>query len=114
MQDVGEQHNSCSALDRRLRRERVDRLCELNVIEQAANVCQTTIVQDAWGRGQALAIHGWIYGLAGRAASATWAYPRATIDGIDATYHTALASLGPGSGEPVTCGAARRRPGLSL
>ncbi len=40
-----------------------NRLCELNVIEQVANVCQTTIVQDAWERGQALAVHGWIYGL---------------------------------------------------
>ncbi|MCE5234061.1 MAG: carbonate dehydratase [Mizugakiibacter sp.] len=40
------------------------RLCELNVVEQAANVCQTTIVQDAWGRGQKLAVHGWCYGLA--------------------------------------------------
>ena len=40
-----------------------DRLCELNVIEQVANVCQTTIVQDAWEHGQALAVHGWIYGL---------------------------------------------------
>ena len=43
--------------------DRVDRLCELNVIEQVANVCQTTVVQDAWGRGQALAVHGWVYGL---------------------------------------------------
>jgi len=42
---------------------RVNRLCELNVLEQAANVCETTIVQDAWARGQALAVHGWIYGL---------------------------------------------------
>ena len=41
----------------------VDRLCELNVIEQVANVCQTTIATDAWGRGQPLAVHGWIYGL---------------------------------------------------
>jgi carbonic anhydrase len=40
-----------------------DRLCELNVIEQAANVCHTTIVRDAWERGQELAVHGWIYGL---------------------------------------------------
>lgn len=40
-----------------------DRLCELNVIEQAANVCHTTIVRDAWERGQQLAIHGWIYGI---------------------------------------------------
>lgn len=42
---------------------RQDRLCELNVLEQVANVCQTTIVQDAWERGQQLTIHSWIYGL---------------------------------------------------
>jgi carbonic anhydrase len=42
---------------------RIDRLCELNVIEQVANVCQTTIVRDAWDRGQALTVHGWVYGL---------------------------------------------------
>ena len=39
------------------------RLCELNVIEQAVNVCQTTVVQDAWERGQPLSVHGWVYGL---------------------------------------------------
>ena len=44
-------------------RERADRLCELNVIEQVANVCQTTVVQDAWRRGQKLGVHGWIYGV---------------------------------------------------
>jgi carbonic anhydrase len=43
--------------------ERVDRLCELNVIEQVVNLCLTTIVQDAWSRGQELAVHSWIYGL---------------------------------------------------
>ena len=41
----------------------VDRLCELNVIEQVSNVCQTSIVADAWERGQELCLHGWIYGL---------------------------------------------------
>jgi carbonic anhydrase len=40
-----------------------DRLCELNVIEQVANVCHTTIARDAWERGQELTVHGWIYGL---------------------------------------------------
>ncbi|MEL1264596.1 carbonate dehydratase [Pseudoxanthomonas putridarboris] len=39
------------------------RLCELNVIEQVFNVCQTTVVQDAWARGQPLAVHGWVYSL---------------------------------------------------
>lgn len=43
---------------------RENRLCELNVAAQVANVCHTTIVQDAWRRGQALSVHGWIYELA--------------------------------------------------
>ena len=43
--------------------QRTDRLCELNVIEQVANVCQTSIVLDAWERRQPLSVHGWIYGL---------------------------------------------------
>ena len=42
---------------------RVNRLCELNVIEQVRNVSQTTVVQDAWRRGQKLSVHGWIYSL---------------------------------------------------
>ncbi|HSW84840.1 MAG TPA: carbonate dehydratase [Usitatibacter sp.] len=41
----------------------IDKLCELNVVEQVANVCQTTIVRDAWERGQELNVHGWVYGL---------------------------------------------------
>ena len=44
--------------------ERHRRLCELNVIEQVTNVSQTTVVQEAWARGQQLAIHGWIYDVA--------------------------------------------------
>ncbi len=40
---------------------RADRLCELNVIQQVANICHTTVVQDAWRRDQELAVHGWIY-----------------------------------------------------
>ena len=43
--------------------EASNRLCELNVIEQVTNVCHTTIVRDAWERGQELTVHGWIYGL---------------------------------------------------
>ena len=42
---------------------RLDRMCELNVHQQVANICATTIVQDAWRRGQSLAVHGWIYNL---------------------------------------------------
>ena len=42
---------------------RLNRLCELNVIEQVLNVSRTTVVQNAWSRGQELAVHGWIYGI---------------------------------------------------
>lgn len=42
---------------------RFDRLCELNVLEQVRNVCRTSVIQDAWGRGQIVTVHGWIYGL---------------------------------------------------
>src|SRR4051794_14227633 len=48
------------------------RLCELNVIEQAVTVCQTTVVREAWQRGQDLTVHAWVYGL-GDGCSATWA-----------------------------------------
>ncbi len=62
VQDVYHQHRP--RLDRiRDETKRSDRLCELNVIEQVVHVCQTTIVQDAWLRGQELGVHGWIYGL---------------------------------------------------
>jgi carbonic anhydrase len=61
IQDVREKHNS--RLEKVSHAEALNRLCELNVIEQVANVCQTTIARDAWDRGQELSIHGWIYGL---------------------------------------------------
>jgi len=43
--------------------KRSERLVELNVVEQVSNVCATTIVQDAWDRGQELTVHGWVYGI---------------------------------------------------
>ncbi|WP_207063893.1 carbonate dehydratase [Motiliproteus sp. SC1-56] len=42
---------------------KVDRMCELNVVEQVANVCHTTIVQNAWKAGQPLSVHGWVYSI---------------------------------------------------
>ena len=62
VQDVHAKHDSTVAKEPDLA-HRIDRLCELNVIEQVANVCLTTIVRDAWDRGQELAVHGWVYGL---------------------------------------------------
>ena len=62
VQDVRLKHETClSALSDEA--GRYDLLCELNVIEQVMNVCQTTIVEDAWHRNQELAVHGWIYRL---------------------------------------------------
>ena len=61
VQDVRNRHQPW--LDTVPEERRVDALCELNVIEQARNACQTTIVQDAWARGQELVVHGWFYGL---------------------------------------------------
>jgi carbonic anhydrase len=43
--------------------QRLKALCELNVLEQSLNVCETTVVQDAWARGQTVVVHGWVYGL---------------------------------------------------
>ena len=62
VQDVAEKHRACvHAAGGEQTRTNV--LCELNVIEQVAHVCQTTIARDAWERGQPLTVHGWIYGL---------------------------------------------------
>ena len=62
VEDVRQKHRShLAGVEDRARA--ADRLCELNVIEQVLNVCETTIVRDAWERGQELSVHGWIYGL---------------------------------------------------
>jgi carbonic anhydrase len=62
VQDVSDRHKAClQALAGE--QDRIHLLCELNVIEQVNNVCQTTIVREAWERGQTLSVHGWIYGL---------------------------------------------------
>lgn len=63
VQDVRRKHEKRLECVKGDGQERCDRLCELNVIEQVGNVCRTTIVRDAWARGQELAVHGWIYGL---------------------------------------------------
>lgn len=62
VQDVHEKHGAYLG---RLPGEAtaLDRLCELNVLEQVRNVCQTSIVREAWARGQSLAVHGWVYGV---------------------------------------------------
>ncbi|MFG6467696.1 carbonate dehydratase [Roseateles sp. BYS87W] len=86
VQDVRHMHSDWLATVAESRR--VDALCELNVLEQARNACHTTVVQDAWARGQEVVVHGWVYGLhnglledlsitAGSAAEVDPAYRRA-------------------------------------
>lgn len=62
VQDVVRQHEP-ALMEIEDEKLRLDRLCELNVVEQVRNVARTTIVQSAWQRGQELVVHGWIYGL---------------------------------------------------
>ncbi|MBI3285112.1 MAG: carbonate dehydratase [Burkholderiales bacterium] len=62
VQDVHQKHERYLGETLPLR-QRSERLCELNVIEQVVNLCQTTIIQDAWERGQQVTVHGWVYGL---------------------------------------------------
>ena len=70
----------------------VDRLCELNVIEQARHVCETTIVQDAWARGMPVTVHGWIYGLSdGRLRQL--GFTAAHAGDVDPAYRASLLSV---------------------
>jgi carbonic anhydrase len=72
---------------------RLGLLCDLNVIEQVVNVAQTTVVQDAWARGQALTLHGWVYGLSDGLLQDL----RMTVDGpadLERAYREALDLVG--------------------
>ena len=92
VQDVRQKHETrLLAVDDGV--QRADRLCELNVIEQSANVCQTTIVQDAWERGQDLTVHGWVYGLRDGLVR-DLAFSASTSDEVSERYAAALSGLG--------------------
>ena len=91
VQDVKNKHEGCLHV---LSDEtaRSSRLCELNVIEQASNVCQTTVVQDAWARGQPLTVHGLVYGLRdGLLRDLHMTASRA--EDVTTAYQSALASI---------------------
>jgi carbonic anhydrase len=90
VQDVRNRH--AAWLDTVPRTERVNALCELNVVEQALNVCQTTIVQDAWQRGQELVVHGWVYGLHNGLLQ-DLAMTVSRLDDAGVAYETALAAV---------------------
>ena len=90
VQDVHAKH--LARIDALPAAERVDRLCELNVIEQVLNVAHTMVVQDAWQRGQDLTVHGWIYGLRdGMMRDLGMTIGRA--DDVDACHAAALEKL---------------------
>ncbi len=89
--DVSEKHTGLLADDGSEPLQH-DRLCELNALEQVANVCQTTIVRDAWARGQTLAVHGWVYTLRdGRVHDL--GLDVAGIDQLEPQYAAALARI---------------------
>ena len=90
IQDVRDRHSGI--LDGLDAQQRADALCELNVIEQVLNVSQTTVLQDAWLRGQDVTVHGWIYGLHDGLLKDL----KVTVEGnlaIEASYARALASV---------------------
>ncbi|HTU99054.1 MAG TPA: carbonate dehydratase [Luteitalea sp.] len=91
IQDVRERHDSHlrGAGDEAAT---IDRLCELNVIEQVRNVCLTTIVRDAWDRGHALTVHGWIYSVADGLLN-DLGCSISSADAIDGAHATAVARV---------------------
>ena len=70
-----------------------DRLCELNVIEQVMHVCRTSLVREAWSRGQELTVHGWIYGLQDGLIKDLGVSPEAETE-VETLYREAVAKLG--------------------
>jgi carbonic anhydrase len=70
----------------------VDKLCELNVLEQALNVCRTTVVQDAWSRGQQISVSSWCYSVADGLVR-DLGFCVSAEDDINALFHRALAGL---------------------
>ena len=90
-QDVMQKHDAVLAAIEGAE-SRVRRLCELNVIEQVINVAQTTIVQQAWERGQDLAVHGWIYALTDGLVRDLEVHATARTD-LSALARQAIASL---------------------
>lgn len=61
IQDVRDRHHD--ALQSAVVSQRLNMLCELNVVEQVVNVCHSTVMKDAWARGRVVTVHGWIYGV---------------------------------------------------
>jgi carbonic anhydrase len=91
IKDVASRHRPL--IDATSAEHQTNLLCELNVVEQVVNVAQTTVVQDAWARGQSLTLHGWIYGLSDGLIQDL----RMTVDGpgdLERVYRGAIGAVG--------------------
>ena len=89
--DVADKHAHCLHAAGELPLQHA-RLCELNVLEQVVNVSRTTVVQDAWQRGQALQVHGWVYSLRNGLVH-DLGINLARPEDLDSCYPTALARI---------------------
>ena len=90
IQDV--RHKHAALIERFPEERRHDTLCELNVIEQVLNAGQTTVVRDAWERGQTLSIHGWIYRL-DDGLLRDLKMTASSVDELDRAYRDAIAAV---------------------
>ena len=90
IQDVRDRHRGL--LDAIPEHARHDALVELNVIEQVINVAQSTVLQDAWGRGQNVTLHGWVYGVHDGLLQDLLLTVAAT-EGLDSLYKAAIAGI---------------------
>jgi carbonic anhydrase len=90
VRDIRDQHADFLADVRES--QRMNALVELNVLEQARNVCRTTVVEDAWARGQTVVVHGWVYGLHNGLLQ-DMCMTVGSLDDVDRTYAAALSAL---------------------
>ena len=90
IKDVRDRHSALIAAAPESARE--DVLCELNVIEQVMNVAQTTVMQDAWARGQKVSLHGWVYGLQDGLLQDLHITLNG-LEGLDSLYRAAIAGV---------------------
>jgi len=90
VQDVRDRHSDWLATVDEARR--ADALGELNVIDQARHVCETTVVRDAWARGQELVVHGWFYGL-GNGLLNDLRFTVTTLEDVETVYASAVAGV---------------------
>jgi carbonic anhydrase len=90
VKDVRQLHRPL--LDQIAPERRLDALCELNVLEQARNVCTTTILEDAWARGQSVVVHGWVYGLHNGLLE-DLRITATNVDDVQPAYEQGLASI---------------------